>query len=329
MTQRRIIVRSGIMIPLYLCMVLVASCANPASWLVKNAVTEEADPGDLRSRLVARDLVNTLAQIPELDPVTAGIRMADPQSRYGSVLVSELERVGYIVRKGASPEAENFLSYSVRSIAHIDGPAYEFGLTVRAIKLRRQYRLQGDAIVPASSMFVFGISPDGIRVDDSIFDTETVALEKPEPQASLELPSSIGSAVRGKPLRNMFETRQSNYSSLLKDYEDIRQIILVFDNDSITLGRRNKQLTRDLLTQYDEKTDVLSVIGCSHGKTTVSGKNRALALGRSSRVREELILSGVNPGQVLDEGCWDSQHFDEMMPRRGVVLTLKRARATP
>ena len=86
-------------------------------------------------------------------------------------------------------------------------------------------------------------------------------------------------------------------------------------------------VNKDLITSYAKamrETDVISVVGCSHGKTDLKNGNQVLALGRAHRVKEALILAGVMHHQILDEGCWASEDFDSVMPARGVLMTLKR-----
>ncbi len=36
------------------------------------------------------------------------------------------------------------------------------------------------------------------------------------------------------------------------------------------------------------------------------------------------MLAGIDSDKVLEEGCWAGVYYDEVMPRRGVVVTIKR-----
>ena len=119
------------------------------------------------------------------------------------------------------------------------------------------------------------------------------------------------------------ENLESNYVDVFTGYEDLEQSILVFPNDSLSLGDTNKLIIEQYVEMMDPATDILSVIGCSHGQTDINNGNSVLALGRAHRVKEALLFSGVEHDQVLDEGCWAPEAFDAM-PNRGVVLTLKR-----
>ena len=116
----------------------------------------------------------------------------------------------------------------------------------------------------------------------------------------------------------------SNYTSIFDDYEDVNQVILVFPNDSLRIGAKNKATVSEYVRSFNPDTDILSVVGCSHGRTSISAGNQLLAVGRANRVKEALIYSGVDQQKIYEEGCWDDEYFDEVMPRRGVVLTHKR-----
>lgn len=326
-----------------------------------------------RSRLVAKDLVSVLTQIPGSEPNSRPLLFSLPQSNYGRVLAAELQRAGYDLRVSDNRVADRYLSYSIKPSGARDTRSYLFTVSVGRVKVKREYTLDRDRIYPVSSVYVAGASPEGVVVDEALFSESTlyaVPLKKQPvvtPQASISggstlsqsqpagkapavqegvgvpetapdvaavdkaQPGKTDNGFRDRVLHkkdNMYKLRRSNFKDVLSGYEDVRKEILVFGNDSVLLGRRNKRIARDLIREFNENTDVISVIGCSHGNTEIDDGNRKLALGRSSRVREELILGGINPGYVFDEGCWSPEYFDEVMPRRGVVVTLKRIRGT-
>lgn len=150
-----------------------------------------------------------------------------------------------------------------------------------------------------------------------ISDAVTTTPESISPTPKMEL-------ARLQTKQNMYELGQSNYTAVLKDYHDVRQHTLIFGNDSLRLGLENRLMLRELVKVFSDRTDLLSVIGCSHGRTSLQNGNAVLATGRANRVKEALIHAGVPAERILEEGCWSSEYFDEVMPRRGVVLTLKR-----
>ncbi len=141
-----------------------------------------------------------------------------------------------------------------------------------------------------------------------------------EPQAL----GAIGLLVEDK-THNIRQLQQSNFESLFAEMGIVDEKILTFENDSTRMGGLNKARLNELLEGYkSESGDILSVIGCSLGPTAHVGGQEGLARGRAKRVREELLYAGVPDNKILAEGCWAEDTFDERMPRRGVVVTLKR-----
>ena len=139
-------------------------------------------------------------------------------------------------------------------------------------------------------------------------------------------PEKFGSIRRlsDAPTKNFRELGESNFADVFDDFAMVDEIILTFENDSVRLGVTNKTAVRRFVKKFNPANDVLSVIGCSNGPTSLAMGQEGLALGRAERVKEELLYAGVPSESILDEGCWAEKTFDERMPKRGVVLTLKR-----
>ena len=122
---------------------------------------------------------------------------------------------------------------------------------------------------------------------------------------------------------NLFETGTSRYQDILQNYEVVDTAELVFPDDSLLLGKDNKNAIWKFAHSFNTETDVLSVIGCSHGSTKLENGNGYLANGRAFRVKEEFLSVGLAPKHVLEEGCW-ANVAHQTMPARGVVVQHKR-----
>ncbi len=141
---------------------------------------------------------------------------------------------------------------------------------------------------------------------------------------------SESSALRelfNTPTRNVRELGQSNFAETFARLTIVGEVILIFDNDSVRMGAVNKMRVNELVRLFNDATDIFSVIGCSNGATSLAMGQEGLALGRAERVKEELLFAGVPGENILEEGCWAGEPYDERMPRRGVVLSLKRRSA--
>lgn len=130
----------------------------------------------------------------------------------------------------------------------------------------------------------------------------------------------FGSAIK----ENYLTLGESNYANILNAYSTVNEAILIFGNDSTVLGAENKAQVSLFADQFDATRDLFSVVGCSHGSTAISGGQKALALGRAQRIKEALMFAGIPKNKILDEGCWAHKQFDKSMPKRGVVVALKR-----
>lgn len=147
---------------------------------------------------------------------------------------------------------------------------------------------------------------------------EWAAIDQPDTEQPLKR-----SAGRPVIKRNMLNIGQSNFASVTQDYQELSSNVLVFDDDSLRLGADNKAMLGKLAEQFDAQTDLISLIGCSHGPSTRNNGNQYLAIGRANRVKEELIFSGVSAETILDEGCW-APTAQEDLPARGVIVRMLR-----
>jgi len=283
--------------------------------------------------------------------LVAGLQDAGYELRVGS---SESTRwLSHTIVKDALPHTQSSVTVA---------GDYTFIVSVGMVKVKRTYRVDARRVRPGSSLFVHGADARGVALNDALFDDlpSSVAMidTTSSPQfnavdtvgpatsrAVRRLPQATAAAVplpEKMPMtplaakqatlladpgsltkHNMYDTRQSNFSDVLAHYDQVRREVLVFPNDSMIMDSANKRLAREISLKFNPKTDVISVIGCSHGRTKLHNGNQMLALGRANRVKEELMLAGVAAHKVLDEGCWASTHFDQM-PARGVVVTHKR-----
>ena len=127
-----------------------------------------------------------------------------------------------------------------------------------------------------------------------------------------------------KGTRNILDLEQSNFESVFSEMGIVNEKVLTFSADSTRVDDASKARLLELMQNFDPARDIFSVTGCSLGPTEHSGGQEFLARGRAERVKEELIFAGVPSSQILAEGCWAEETFDERMPRSGAVVTLKR-----
>ncbi|MEE9335872.1 MAG: hypothetical protein V3U65_17405 [Granulosicoccaceae bacterium] len=349
-----------IRISMYAVLVLALSACGA---LAKKSVTQPAsvNAGSLISSdqsvagLVAKDLVGVMSQIDVISPARTVLYASRPENQFSERMVIALQDAGYRLRL-AQAEQEPRLSYDIEQ--DLGETSYTVIVTAGLVKVKRRYAVNEaqKMVQPASSIFVLGASVENIELNDSIFanqqprslqtnDTQ-LALATPvppqkeivkeslvqepvveqgpittqEPIVNVALKSDLKPATKA----NMYKTRKSNFEELLEQFNTVRREIMVFPNDSLVMGSGNKQMATEIAANFRAESDVVSIIGCSHGKTALDNGNQKLANGRANRVKDEFILAGIQAELVLHEACWANVHFDEMMPRRGVVVTHKR-----
>jgi hypothetical protein len=289
--------------------------------------------------LISDNLVNTAAQIPHLNPLLATVQVSKPKTTFDKHVQRELAARGYKLEEVGAGDGVNVVKSQVRRVPGENGAMQSlYVLAIGQVSVERAYDTLADKTVPVSEQVVRGSDQRSLALNDDIFEVpnspySNVAFgdyDGPQIKDVLEPdPSAKGTGLWRSPRqnavkRNIYETMASNYQDVFTDYENVEQSILVFPNDSLRMGDTNKEIIERYVEQMDPETDILSVIGCSHGQTNINNGNSLLALGRANRVKEALMFSGIEHDQVLEEGCWAPQTFDDVMPNRGVVLTLKR-----
>jgi len=315
-----------------------ASVSGCALFGLQDGDGNEPDPA-----LIADNLVNTLTQLPELDPARTTVQVSAPNTVFGRHVVAGLDDAGYGIQAVAEDQGTHYVRYRAERAETERGERTRYRVAIGAVSVERDYRVVSGDTLPGSAQRVGGAEARELTLNDELFAGEpladfTMASFEPGPNLSGEDEPGMAAAnvapvaparasVESEALvrQNLFELRRSNYAPLFSEYEDIRADTLIFANDSLVLGEANKRLVAEYVRALDPATDVLSVIGCSHGRSAIDNGNELLAIGRANRVKEALMFAGLDHDQVLEEGCWAGT-YHEVFPRRGVVLTLKRRR---
>ncbi|MBX2882861.1 MAG: hypothetical protein KTR32_23120 [Granulosicoccus sp.] len=299
----------------------------------------ESSPSDDYD-LISRNFVDVFAQLPQLNPESTAVKAGKAQTRFDQSVLDELALRGYTIGALDSNDGVNVVRSQVQRKQGTGGQTYNhYVMAIGKVSAERSFDTVAGETAPVSELTIRGAGEPAVTLNDNIFATvvesySQIAYEKyngPQIQDVLQprsRPKGFGfwfSPRQNAVKRNIYETMTSNYRDVFTQYEDIEQDILVFPNDSLVLSDVNENVIEQYVEIMNPDTDVVSVIGCSHGETAINNGNSLLALGRANRVKETLLFLGVRHDQILDEGCWAPQTFDEVMPQRGVVLTLKRS----
>lgn len=305
--------------------------------------------------LIANDFVNAMRQISSLTPASTTVQLLRTQAQDSFILAlkSMLELAGYGVRWVDEPVGKavgdpvgetitsNLLQYRREEFGGAGTPdQLRLDIAVGDVELRRSYTgLVTNQIQPITPLYVRGAEASHVVLDDTQFYSKThpepvkvVPLRVPEnisPLSGLVASASADSSLTVSTIAssnsmNVFDLGESNYVNVLSEHGSVVERVLTFPNDSLRMGKANKQLLEAIVARFNPTTDLFSIIGCSLGPTNLKNGNAALALGRASRVREALLFAGVDRHKILDEGCWAGDSPSSTLPRRGVVVTLNR-----
>ena len=298
---------------------LVVACAFVVSACQTAPVAEGGGAAASASAptIAASDFALKLQNTISPDSFDHSLYLAAPGTAFGRSLSDELSKAGYEIASGPGNNAE-MVEYEISSLQTTEGTSSEYRVTIGDLAMSRNYLTDGSGTYPAT--------PLTTEIASSSVVTE-VAQTAPAPApvvvtdpVSADLPADLDSVQR----KNVYKTGKSAFGDYVIGYDGVYKQILDFPNDSLKLTPETVRELEAISGMYRNGTDVVSVIGCSHGDTELDNGNALLAIGRSKRVRFALADLGVPEDRILDEGCWAPVHFDEVMPRRGVVIELKR-----
>lgn len=322
--------------------IVLSGCSGVAERL--RGGSAQATPAELD--LIAQNLVYTLAQLDELNPLSTTVQISPPRSAFGREIARRVRDVGYGVQSVPDDRGGNYLRYTIQRTRSQFSDETRYRVSIGNRSVERAYERIGGRLQPASEQRVRGADATvAIELNDDLFalsaaspvsrvafdadlepqvvDVATGEAVDPDADAPVQLDSD---PFRARIKQNLYGRIGSNYAQLFADYQDIDQHSLTFANDSMRLGAEQKAIIADYAARTNPQTDLVSVVGCSHGRTAIDNGNSVLAIGRANRVKEALVYAGLSPEIVLDEGCWAGD-YHATFPKRGVVMTLKRRRS--
>lgn len=322
------------------------------------AVNRSSVPlSDQNHTVVAQDFVNALSGLRGHSPTNTMLQVRPSNAGFGKSLLRELRDVGYGLQTIAQDDTGPMLvTYQADTFENSTYQSVAYRVRIGDVELGREYEIRAGRIFPISSLSVKGVEIASRALDQSLFEridddrlAESAVRDLPNDRASIvpvttravpvqqpevSTPSQLSGPAdttnhpndrhpRPVTTQNLLILGESNYEDVFSQYPVVTQDVIVFPNDSMNLGRHGKQQVKRLLKDFNSQTDLISVVGCSHGKTRVENGNKALALGRAQRVVDELLAYRVAQDRLFDEGCWAAV-VQKTLPSRGVIISLRR-----
>jgi len=158
-------------------------------------------------------------------------------------------------------------------------------------------------------------------------DAVTSRASRPEiPRADPDRPATVPPARGQAPIewgpQDVLSLGGESFAAVADGYEIEEQEVLMFSDDSTRLRKANRPRLESLVSSFDPATEVITVLGASHGPTGMPGRNRALAIGRADRIRVELLALGLDPDKVIEGGSWSTEKSPGL--DRGVIVSVHR-----
>lgn len=288
---------------------------------------------------IAANLVNSLAQVPRLNPDTTAVQVSDSTHAFDEALKDALASEGFEMNYSRHNADALRVTSDVQKMTSVTGLAHQiFHVDIGDVSVSRGYAAVDGSTVPVTSQMFKGTEAHDIKTNDELFgqpdqSLATIEFLKPNSEGKERIKSVSSEPTEPRLLaanasdarrQNYFESGRSNYEGVFRQYEAVDSSVLIFPNDSLRLGGTNKAIIEQYVAKMNPETDVLSVVGCSLGPTSINNGNSLLAIGRANRVKEAFLFSGIEHDQVLEEGCWAPGRAGMELPTRGVVVTLKR-----
>lgn len=298
-------------------LLLLSGCASNAEVEKTQPLVAKPDGLDL----IVTDLVSTMIQIPNYNPVVTTLQFARPNTVFGEKLLVAVRQAGYGVQLVEGDLGPNYVSYAER-LANTDlGEVTDYLINVNELEIRREYRNTENGVYPSSLMYVSGLDDDReIVVNDWFFaeqggdeafvsgvDTGEVGAVGIEAvneiladknQAVRPDRRTRQSAVLDQAVQKMHESQRKQESAIPTGYRRTKKMVLLFaDNQTLTLGPHNKAAILKFL-ELRGPEDIIEISACDDA----DGENR-MAEQRAVRIKEELQGHELPMSKIVEAAC--------------------------
>jgi len=328
---------------------LSAGCETPAPRTGFVEAVQQSNLSESQAETIAVDLISILLQLPNSAPFYTTIQFSPPSNLFGEELITAASDSGYGVQMVDADQGANHMNYRL-SPATSDGlRTMDVSIAIGNIEISREYFTSATRIYPTSEIRVRGVPPRKLLVSNDIFPSSAKSRKIPTGVIFFDKNGSIaanyktvektrvGSFVSGPDImaaRHLVMARAAiftgerlsravSWRDELDSYRSHQVAKLRFKSRNLDLGQKNKKAVSALLDRFDSASDLLVITGCSFGKSLIWDGTEVASLDRSQRIKEELLVRGVRNNRIREEGCFQTEYGEELLPRM-VILTLKK-----
>jgi len=292
--------------------------------------------------LIATDMVSAMIQVRELNPLSTTMQYSEPTSLLGELILDKLRAAWYGMQIVSADQGPFYIGYQSRNIVSDIGLTTDVIINIAGIGIRREYSVSDGNVVPTSLMYISGSnSAENIILNESLFLAQSDDIRF-ESGVEIELPDStvLTSATRDVGAGSLtitvggedaiLEARGAMLARSSKEildaraeYRDLQRALLQFEDTNLTVGQKNKAVLKQVLVGFDDTKDALFLSSCA-GDTSTPEQ----AAERSSRIKEELVLTGIPIDTIVEEGCVVGNYPSRSVEPRTVVLLHSRIDAS-
>jgi len=285
-------------------------------------------------------------QLPGYAPWPTTFQLSEPASRFGRNIESALRLSGYGVQRVSADQGRKYLAYSTSSVISNEGSTSRYTLSVNRLSITRDYTYANGVLSPTSLITVVGVPPTRITINDDLYlqrggnrvipsgvefkSEDGVSLVATKKQLRVGDNNKLSLDEQFSHQRFLVLTRARLFlnsklsnSENVNDWTPMNQVLLTFPSrDTSVLGENNKSAIKRMLSLYNPLTHGFSITGCKGKSTLLWDGTEGDSLERQQRVREELLVAGIDISRVREDGCFQNE-FDDLLKRNSVVLTLR------
>jgi len=331
----------------------LSSCASvnttlpaPNDISTKSAVNSEIVHVDM----ISTDLVSALMQLQGFSPWVTTVQLSDSDSLFGQSLLDTFKSSGFGVQHVLSDGGNNNVSHKREIISTQNGQKLRYSLTISDVEIAREFTIKNKLIFPVSPLFITGSTVQRIAINDDLyrqqggggsdsvvfpsgvqFTNADGTVEEYDQHLVNVNPGSMRSKGESISKQRMLIAAKSRvlFNRKINTHVDIKkwtahkQVVLNFPTTKTSiLGGNNKKAILELIRSFDSEKHGLSIAGCAANKSLLWDGTELDSLDRQRRVFDELLVSGVPADLITESGCYGSQ-FNDVIPKQGVVLTMR------
>lgn len=118
--------------------------------------------------VIATDLINALVQVPSYSKPQTTIKLPNSNSTFMSAVQDVLLERGFRVVRSPQRTGKGVLMVSTTQESE-NSAFFSYILAIDRLAMRRTYLIKNKLVAPVSSLFVRGITPSLIKLNDGIF----------------------------------------------------------------------------------------------------------------------------------------------------------------